>query len=318
MSKVLDDSIYVSQNSENVWVDHSSIERFVEGHSFKEFNHWLDESPFMIKELDERDRLHFLLTFDAVSFSYWGSPKWTVEYRGKEYDGSWAMVISLGRALEEGRDITDPNYLSSMSEEEWGLITRGNVPIPLAQDRCQNLREIGEVLIQKYDGDFNNLVSSTDTDAVSLADRIVDEFPCFRDSAVYKGRAVRFYKRAQVLVGDVEWMYRDVEGLEIAGTEGLTACADYKIPQMLREYGILRYSQTLAEKVDSCQEIPKCSEEETEIRSNTIVAVDLITRGLNKKNLKIRPKDVNDHLWLESQNKIQGIRPYHLTRTTAY
>ncbi|MEK6961305.1 MAG: queuosine salvage family protein [Nanoarchaeota archaeon] len=298
-------------------IDRFAIERFVEDHS-GQFKHWLDESPFRIQDLNERDRLHFLLTFNAVSFSYWGSPKWTVEHKGKMYDGSWGMVISLGRALEEGRDITDPHYLSSMSEEEWGIITRGNVPIPLAQERCQNLREIGGILIEKYEGDFNNLVSSTDRDAVSLVDKIVEEFPCFRDESLYKGRIVRFYKRAQVLVGDIEWMYRGKEGLEITGTERLTACTDYKDPFILRANDILVYSPTLAEKVDSYQEIPKGSDEEIEIRSNTAVAVDLIAEGLKKKNPKIRPKDVNDDLWLESQKKIQGIRPYHLTRTTAY
>lgn len=318
MSNVLDDAIYVSQKSEHVRIDQSAIERFVEDHSSVDCKNWLDESPFRIDGLNERDMLHFLLAFNAISFSYWGSPKWTVEHKGERYDGSWGMVISLGRALEDGRDLTDPRYLSSMSEEEWGIITRGNVPIPLARERCEHLREIGERLLQEYDGSFYNFVSSTDRDAISLVDKITDEFPCFRDESVYKGRTVQFYKRAQVLVGDIEWMYRGTEGLKVTGTERLTACADYKDPQMLRYDRILVYSPTLAEKVDSHQEIPKGSEEETEIRSNTIVAVDLIASGLKKKNPKIRPKDVNNYLWLESQKKIQGIRPYHLTRTTAY
>ena len=47
------------------------------------------------------------------------------------------------------------------------------------------------------------------------------------------------------------------EGLEITGTERLTACTDYKDPFILRANDILVYSPTLAEKVDSYQEIPR-------------------------------------------------------------
>ena len=57
----------------------------------------------------------------------------------------------------------------------------------------------------------------------------------------------------------------------------------------------------------------KDSEEEVEIRANTIWANELIKKELKKKIPNINSIHVNDHLWLLGQCK-----PYHLTRTTAY
>lgn len=40
---------------------------------------------------------------------------------------------------------------------------------------------------------------------------IVDSFPCFRDQARYDTKAVRFYKRAQIVVADL-WACFEGEG----------------------------------------------------------------------------------------------------------
>jgi len=98
----------------------------------------------------------------------------------------------------------------------------------------------------------------------------------------------------------------------------LTACADYKLPQILRKLEILNYSRELAEKVDNKIELKKGCEEEIEIRASTIWTVKFIENELEKKIPKIDSLHVNDHLWLMSQNKSLGDKPYHRIRTTAY
>ena len=42
--------------------------------------------------------------------------------------------------------------------------------------------------------------------------------------------------------------------------------ADYRVPQILRHVGILRYSPALCARVDARTEVPFASDEETEIR----------------------------------------------------
>ena len=100
----------------------------------------------------------------------------------------------------------------------------------------------------------------------------------------------------------------------LSGLENLTACADYKLPQVLRRYGILSYSPDLAYKIDAQIPLRKGSQEEVEIRANTIWAVELMKKALKKRLPGVDSIHVNDHLWLLSQQK--GF--YHLTRTTAY
>ena len=50
-----------------------------------------------------------------------------------------------------------------------------------------------------------------------------------------------------------------------------TPCADYRVPVVLRELGVLRYAPALAAAVDAKQELAPGSQEEVEIRAATVV-----------------------------------------------
>lgn len=121
-----------------------------------------------------------------------------------------------------------------------------------------------------------------------------------------------------MLVSDIYQLFGGEGYGDLLNVDQLTACADYKLPRVLRRLGILEYSEELAKQVDNKIEITKDSEEEIEIRANTIWAVELIRQGLLQIGQKVMPIGINDHLWLMSQNKLSDDRPYHLTRTTAY
>ena len=71
-------------------------------------------------------------------------------------------------------------------------------------------------------------------------------------------------------------------------------------------------------EIDNEVEIPKESEEEIEIRANTIWAVEFMRQALAKKEESVTAIGINDHLWLMTQEKKEEFEPYHLTRTTAY
>ena len=113
-------------------------------------------------------------------------------------------------------------------------------------------------------------------------------------------------------------MFRGKSYGGLKNIDKLTACADYKLPQMLRKFGILSYSLELSKKVDNKREIEQGSKEEVEIRANTIWAVELIKKELEKKIPEINSLHINDYLWLLSQDKSFKCKPYHLVRTTFY
>ena len=73
----------------------------------------------------------------------------------------------------------------------------------------------------------------------------------FQDHCIYKGRQVYFYKRAQILIGDLYAMFRDKKDslFQIKDIEQLTCFADYRIPQILAHESVLVYSQELKDYI---------------------------------------------------------------------
>jgi hypothetical protein len=314
MNKILETTNFVIKHSKRVRINKEKIKEFCEHFSESHINHWLNESPFDFSILSEKDKISFLLVLDSISFSYWGNPKWSVKYKGEIFDGAWGMITSLGKAVENKVPILNMRYLSKINEKYFEKITQGNVKIPLFEERVEILKEIGTIVTEKFQGDFSNLIKKSENDAIKLLNLIITNFPSFEDSCLYLGKRIYFYKRAQLLVSDIHQML----DLKLKNINQLTACADYKLPKILRQLGILEYSEELENKIDNKIELPRGSEEEIEIRAGTIWANEFIKKELKKKIPKINTIHINDHLWLLGQTKSEKDKPYHLTRTTAY
>ena len=120
-------------------------------------------------------------------------------------------------------------------------------------------------------------METSNYDCGKLVELIVQYLPGFRDEAIYEGRQVFFYKRAQILTADLIGAYTDIGmGDKWTNKECLTMFADYRVPQILRHLGIFVYSEDLAQKIDGLHVLPYSSEEEVEIRAATVVAVEKI------------------------------------------
>ncbi len=318
MNPVLDATKYVMENSVQVKIKMNRLHEFSDNFRAGDSKHWLSDAPFDLSSLSDLEKLHFLFVFNSINFCYWGEPKWTLDYKNKKYDGAWGMVVAFGRAIEEGKLLLDAGYMASLDADELSYLFRGNVPIPLFEERLEILKEIGSTLIDRYNGSFTAVMNKASGDALILLDLIVENFPSFADISFYKDREIFFYKRAQLLVSDIYNLFGGQGYGQLTNIEKLTAFADYKIPQVLRKMGILAYSEELAVKVDRMNLIPENSEEEVEIRANTIWAVELIRRRLAERNTHIEPIYINDQLWLQGQDKSPDDLPYHRTRTIHY
>jgi len=318
MNKILESTKFVVDNSQHVKINPKKVDDFCKYFTQKHIKHWFIDAPFNIRKLSAKDRLHFLFVFNSMSFSYWGEPKWTIKYHSKEYNGSYGMIAAIGRAIENKIPILDAKYLSIISESEFSKIFKGNIQIPLFQERLRIIQDIGKILLKKFDGDFTNVIKRANGDSQKLLELIVNNFPSFEDSSIYKGKKVYFYKRAQLLVSDIYQAFHGHEFSKLRNIDQLTACADYKLPLVLRRLGIFEYSTYLANKIDNKIMIEKDSPEEIEIRANTIWAVELLKQKIKVKIPNADSIHINDHLWILGQNKLKNDKPYHLTRTTAY
>lgn len=309
MFDIIADVNFVHKNSQFVKINQQKISEFVKDFSPVKTSNWLANSDFEFLSLDDEQKLNFLFTFNAVSFSYWGTPKWTIEHQNKKYDGSWAMVSCLLCYFKINQD------LSNMKKQDFENLLRGNTQIPLFEERWKIIQELQEFLKENI---FSEFVKNAQGDALKLLELIIDRFPSFSDFSQYRGKKIHFYKRAQLLVSDIYHMF-DGKGIgNLRNIDKLTACADYKLPQILRKLGILEFTPKLAKDIDEGKEIQHNSEEEIEIRANTIIAVELIKKELRKRFSKITSTEINNQLWLITQKKLPDDKPYHLTRTTRY
>jgi Potential Queuosine, Q, salvage protein family len=268
--------------------------------------------------------VNWVLLLDALNFCFWPDPgqlRWRVEWRDQILDGYAALAAALTRAIEEGRPLWDAAYLAGLDAAEMRAILRpipGAPAIPLFDARLANAREAGSVLLARYDGQFARAVESAHGSAVALALLLARDFPSFHDVSTWQGRPVPFHKRAQICVADLHATFQGRSWGTFHDLDHLTAFADYKLPQLLRRYGVLVYAPDLAATVDSYTLIPAGSESEIEIRAATIWAVELLRRALARRGILRTPSAIDYRLWADSQAKTPDERPYHRTRTIYY
>jgi hypothetical protein len=308
----------VGEMAKHVFLEEDSVNKFCTDFQMSHVMHWLEDAPFNITELSDDARLAFLFVFNSISFSYWGTPKWTIQYRDKFFDGAWAMIACLAKAYQAGIPILDPNYIVNLSEKDFSEILAGNVEIPLIKERVNFLHQLGAIVVDRFDGSYLNIILQAEGDAYALLQLLIQNFPFFEDKSEYRGLPVYFYKRAQLLVADIFQGFNEKGYGALENIEMLTACADYKLPQVLRKFGIISYSKELAHKIDNRIELDKGGNEEIEIRSQTICAVEKIQERLVTSIPDIKSIHINDRLWLLGQIKTPNDKPYHLVRTTNY
>jgi len=236
--------------SKFVKIKKENIKVFCNNFRSCDLQYWMEASPFNLSDLSDKEKLNFIFVFNSLNFCYWGEPKWTIEYEGKKFDGAWAMIASLKRALKEGFPVLKADFLAKTKREELKRIFRANVEIPLFEERLKILRENGKILKQKYNGELKNVLEKAKKDALELLQILVSDFPSFNDFAIYKGKKVFFHKRAQLLISDIYRVFKGKSYGDLKNIDQLTAFADYKIPQILRKLEILEYASDLAFKVD--------------------------------------------------------------------
>ncbi len=310
----------VVENAEFVFIDEKRISEISEK-ILKRFSQGLDtqETGFGVTDDIEND-IQLVFIEDVVNFCFWAGknqPKWQVEQRnGIATEGGWyGLKTCFERAILKGVPILDANYLASISMEDVAEVFKGinDTEIPLAEERAKNLQEAGKILLEKFGGKFINAVNKTNYDAIELTKLIINFFPSFRDVSEFNGNEIIFLKRAQICSNDLNYVLK-TKGGTFSNLNKLTAFADYKLPQVLRMFGVLSYSQGLSDKIDNYIEILHDSREEIEIRSATIWAVELLRQKLKK----LTAGDIDNTIWLMSQSIQKGAKPYHRTRTIFY
>ena len=288
-NKIIKSNEFVIENAKYIKINNDAIKKFAENIKQVNIQNWLFNLPFNLLDENIDTIIEFLLYFEAIDFSFWGNPKWEIQTEKGKQDGSMALLYAMLKYI------------------------KGNIEIPLFEERYNILKKINNVVKEKMNGSFYKAIYNLKTDE-ELFDFIINNFKDFEDIRNYKGKTIYFYKLAQLLTSDILHMREKKEKIKVDYSH-IVGCSDYKIPQGLRALNLVSYNEELANLVDNKIELKQNSEYEVEIRATVIYVINKIKELLDNR---INAIDLNDYIWLMSKNKDLPKKPYHLTRNTNY
>ncbi|CAF1549980.1 unnamed protein product, partial [Didymodactylos carnosus] len=335
--KPLDSARYVMQHAKHVSISIDGIKKVAAMISNKimdgecTIEEW-SKKPLHPKEANEQ-AIDWIFLVDTLNFSFWSDSNDSYEkvYKGKRYHGYEALCAAINQAIDNGIDILNASYYSQMTMTDFIKIFQSDssYEMPLLNERLQVLHETGQILIDKYSGHFSNCIRQANLNAHTLLDFIVDNFPSYRDEAVYHAQRVSFYKRAQILIADIWACFRGQDLGHFHDIDTITMFADYRVPQVLFYYHVLIYTDKLVARLKH-EMLPNGDKDEVEIRAAAIVATQLIVNCINEelpleKDLGDGGSRINNilvdyYLWdLRREKQVELIEtPFHRTRCIYY
>ena len=283
------------------------------------------KQPVFPKEAD-RDTMAFFLLGNSINFAFSdfnSKAKYSTEYGGVSWDGAFGMWAALKRGIDEGVPLLDGKYLAGITERELRRLFEGNILIPMLPERLRIFREVGRVLTENYGSHFAGVVEKSGKRAFDFGrgtvERLVSDFPSFRDEWRYGKGLVIFNKRAQLAVAMMQGRFLG-EGIPLFPRDDvdlLTVFADYELPRILNAMGVLKYTHTLSDRINNGTIIEPGSMVEIEMRANTVFACELLRYEINLlRQNKVNALNIDFRIW--SDRKQFPDSKHHLTETTAY
>ncbi|KAF8404902.1 hypothetical protein HHK36_009797 [Tetracentron sinense] len=306
MEEVRASSAWVASRSSHVVVDSSGIEKVVEtirGSIPKiewdfEGIHYFDNGPLTVQ---------YLFVLDALNFCFWPD-------KDLSYDH---LASGLKAAVQNDTSVFDADRLQKCTGPQLRELLKWPRPLPLEDERIRLLHEVGFELERSFGGKAANIVESCGKSAANLVALIARHFPGFRDHSIYKGHQVFLYKRAQIFAADLWGAFKGQGYGEFSDIGSVTIFADYIVPAVLRQLGVLKYSSTLASIIEANSEIGSGSEEEVELRACSVYAVEKMRELIKIKSGK-QVLSVELDLWLWSFGIQSPSLQHHRTLSIYY
>jgi len=306
---------------------------------------WKDE----IFPKENKDFLENLFWLSTINFSFkdFGTKEsFQTLYNRNKYYGSFAMAACFKRALDNGIEVNNPEYMKLIDRKGLRQIFTGNMEIPMLDERLKILNETGEAMENGYKT-FYNLCkkakfktfagSDSEKKQIGIVERLIKDLPYFYDYSFIDGKEVKFHKRAQLAAMIAyERFSQDKDGKEFfpmqeKEIDKLSVAADYVLPKTLRALEIIKYDESLEEKVNKIIPLEHNSREEVEIRMATVYSCEVLSAYSNfylsnipgQEDLEkshINKGHIDSFLWRAGKDLAKkGIgAKSHLCKTIAY
>lgn len=247
----------------------------------------------------------FAICLDAINF---GSGWWSTIRKRPGHSGYFTIAAGVTeRFRKNGAWSTEE--LTEMVAADVAEVVGQDPDHPLMADFAASLRDVGEHVLGDHGGRFGAVVEAAAGSALALADLLAG-WEAFADVSTYDGRAVPFFKRAQLVPADLN----RAGAATLRDEDRLTAFADNLVPHVLRVDGILRLDPALEESIDAGELLEHGSAEEVELRACALHAVELLAAATER----LSPAEVDFVLWTRGQQPRCKAIPRPRSRNTAY
>ena len=306
--------LYVVKNATNVKINEDGIKCLVDMLDINSFSHW-SKSIDTFNNLDEREKILFVFLLESINFCFWPNYEWKAEYKGKEYSGSDALLYTLIKALDNKILNLKMENLIKVTSDDFKIIflSKNELPIMMNERYLLFMETVKKINSKGLDNFINELYSIKKIKDLELY--ITCNFKYFDDKCMYKNKIIHFNKRCRLLISDLFYTNVFIKK-NIKDFSEMLGCADYRIPELLYNNGILIYSTNIETKIKTGELILYGTEEEIEIRASTLYVLEVIKNGLKAKGIIVSTAEVDNIVWnMSRKNKTNFV---HHTKSIFY
>ena len=274
---------------------------------------------------DPKVIMDFTMVLNTLNFAFTdfnSGVKFEVDYQGLKRSDSEAMVACMHKAYAAGIPFFDGAFLATVTRSQLAEIFRGNIEMPMLDERVKILNEVGAVLESKYQGSYSNFIKSCSPRLYDggngVLERLTSEFPRFHDVSDYHGTKVEIFKLAQLGIWSLHLTLSPRKAWQLEDANMVTAFADYIVPVGLRVMKIFEYTSELELQINELKDVKRDSDAEIELRANSIYAIALLTDEINKRRSGMKPLLMPQVDWRFWKTYHATHWPHHLTRTIMY
>jgi hypothetical protein len=305
----------VMERARSVSIDSDALEALSRSRVFCEPPKPLDPVDYYVGA--PKETAAYILVLDAINF---GSGYFPFLTKRPGYSGYFTIAMSLREAWENDGP-WDADQMAAMSADECARWSGQNLAVPEVAELMslfsQSLNDLGEFLLERFDGDGVGLIASAGGSSARLVETL-GEMPLYRDVSRYADFEVPFYKRAQLTASDLAVVFGGKGYGAFSDLDQLTIFADNLVPHVLRREGVLVYAPGLAARIDAGEPLLAGSPEEVEIRAAAVHAVERCLSQMRNRGVKVSARQLDTALWTRGQLPALKAHPRHRARTTSY
>ncbi|XP_012222021.1 queuosine 5'-phosphate N-glycosylase/hydrolase-like isoform X6 [Linepithema humile] len=145
---------------------------------------------YLYPDINDDTAADWIFVLHTLNFSLW-SPKGTDPWTVKGFTGFLALCAAMERAIMEGKPVWNPKYYKELFQkpEDVEIFFRSDngTCIPMLKERLDLLHEIGNILIENYEGTFLTCVKLCKKGNDLL--KLLINFPSYHENMLqYKGK----------------------------------------------------------------------------------------------------------------------------------